>query len=259
MTKYILAFLLTATTAHAGVTKIESVPDAVSSSSAAATYVNKAGDTMTGALTVNANIISNSSITTTGGLFGTTLWTTGSIQFDSSMTAVGLNSQTIGIRRRNNVAATSEPGVFEIRAPNASGTQTIWGALTTVVTDATAGTEDADWELRPIVNGAATATLKVGAAVTVGSGSGIARILKTATASTDLGGAITANCTAETNFSITGVAVGDACVVTTPAALASTDWIVCRTLADNVALKYCTQGAAVDPAAMVFHITTIEY
>lgn len=95
--------------------------------------------------------------------------------------------------------------------------------------------------------------------VAIGSGSVIVKVTKTATASTDLGGAITATCTAETNFSITGVAVGDACIVTTPAAIAATDWIVCRTLADNVALKYCTQGAAIDPAAMVYHITTIEY
>lgn len=94
---------------------------------------------------------------------------------------------------------------------------------------------------------------------TVGGGSVIVRSLKIATGSTDLGGAITANCTAETNFSITGVAVGDACLVNTPAAIASTDWIVCRTLVDNVALKYCSQGVGVDPAAMVYHITTFEY
>ena len=102
-------------------------------------------------------------------------------------------------------------------------------------------------------------TMTVTGSTTLGGGSAIAKVTKTATASTDLGAAITATCTAETNFSITGVAVGDACVVTTPAALAATDWVVCRTLLDNVALKYCSQGATIDPAAMVFHITTIEY
>ena len=96
--------------------------------------------------------------------------------------------------------------------------------------------------------------------ITIGaSGTDIVQIRHLATGSTDLGGAITANCTAETNFAMTGVAVGDSCTVDTPAALATTDWVVCRTLADNVALKYCSQGAAVDPAAMVFHITTVEY
>ena len=93
----------------------------------------------------------------------------------------------------------------------------------------------------------------------IGGGTAIVRVLRTSTASTDLGAAITATCTAETNFAITGVAVGDSCVVQVPAALAATDWVVCRSLIDNVALKYCTQGASVDPAAMVFHITTIEY
>lgn len=74
--------------------------------------------------------------------------------------------------------------------------------------------------------------IEVSSTVVVGGGSVIARITKTNTASTDLGGAITATCTAETNFSLTGVQVGDACIVTTPAALAATDWIVYRTLAD---------------------------
>lgn len=102
-------------------------------------------------------------------------------------------------------------------------------------------------------------TLASAATLTIGGGTAIVKIQKLATSSTDLGGATTATCTAETNFSMTGVAVGDACTVSVPAALAATDWIVCRTLVDNVALKYCTQGASVDPAAMVFHITTIEY
>ena len=93
----------------------------------------------------------------------------------------------------------------------------------------------------------------------VGEGTTVVRIKKTASGSIDLGGSITANCTAETNVSISGVAAGDSCTVNTPAALASTDWVVCRTLTDNVALKYCTQGSAVDPAAMVYTITTIEY
>lgn len=96
-------------------------------------------------------------------------------------------------------------------------------------------------------------------AIRIGEGTPVFKIQKLATVSTDLGGATTATCTAETNFSMTGVAVGDACTVSIPAAIAATDWIECRTLADNVALKYCTQGVGVDPAAMVFHITTIEY
>ena len=99
------------------------------------------------------------------------------------------------------------------------------------------------------------ATLKVGGSV----GTAIVTIRKTASSSLDLGGAITATCTAETNVSITGVAAGDSCTVNTPAALAATDFIICRTLTDNVALKYCSQGVGVDPAAMVYIITTIEY
>lgn len=102
-------------------------------------------------------------------------------------------------------------------------------------------------------------TVDPGKTLTIGSGTAMVRLLKTDSASIDLGGAITANCTAETNVSITGVAAGDSCTVNTPAALATTDWIECRTLTDNVALKYCTQGAAVNPAAMVYSITTIEY
>ena len=111
------------------------------------------------------------------------------------------------------------------------------------------------------VNGglSVTGTAEANALIVGGGGSAIATIRKTASSSIDLGGSTTANCTAETNVSITGVAAGDSCTVNTPAALASTDWIVCRTLTDNVALKYCTQGTAVDPAAMVYTITTIEY
>lgn len=109
-----------------------------------------------------------------------------------------------------------------------------------------------------ISNGAKMSVAAAG--VSIGDpGTAIARIFKTATASTDLGAAITANCTTETNFSIVGVAVGDSCTVTTPAALAATDWVSCRTLLDNVALKYCSFGTTIDPAAMVYHITTIEY
>ena len=91
------------------------------------------------------------------------------------------------------------------------------------------------------------------------TGTLVAGIRKTVTADTDLGGAITLTCTAETNFSITGVAAGDSCTVNTPAALAATDWIQCRTLTDNVALKYCTTGTTINPATMVYSITTIEY
>ena len=75
--KYALALLALAAPLQAQVMRQNFGVDAISVSSAAATYVNKTGDTMTGALTVNANVISGSSITTTGGLFGNSLTLTG--------------------------------------------------------------------------------------------------------------------------------------------------------------------------------------
>ena len=46
--------------------------------------------------------------------------------------------------RSTNVAATSEPGYFDIKAPNASGIENFWMRIKSVVTDATNATEDAD-------------------------------------------------------------------------------------------------------------------
>ena len=97
-----------------------------------------------------------------------------------------------------------------------------------------------------------------GASAVIGSGTSIVRILRTTTASTDLGGQVVASCTAETGFAVTGVAVGDNCTVNAASLLDATGWLECRTLADNVGLKYCALGTS-DIAAMVFYITTIEY
>lgn len=80
----------------------------------------------------------------------------------SSFTATGTNAQTIGIQRVNSVGATSEPGVFEVRAPNGSAANTVWGSLVPVVLNATSGSEASYWAIRSQVGGVSTDVLQVG-------------------------------------------------------------------------------------------------
>lgn len=87
----------------------------------------------------------------------------------SSFTATGTNAQTIGIQRVNAVGATSEPGVFEIRAPNGSSVNTVWGDIVQVVGTATSGSEDSAWELRSQNAGALATDMHIGSKVGIGT------------------------------------------------------------------------------------------
>lgn len=52
------------------------------------------------------------------------------------------NGAAIIVGRTNNSGTNSEPGYFNVYAPNASGTDMIWSQIRTVVDDATAASED---------------------------------------------------------------------------------------------------------------------
>ena len=90
----------------------------------------------------------------------------------------------ISAGRTSNVAATSEPGYFDITAPNASGTAKTWGRIYSVVGTATAGAEASSLIFMSQKAGTLSEAMRIGP---TGILTGIGKIAYTGTSTAGVG------------------------------------------------------------------------
>ena len=91
----------------------------------------------------------------------------------SPVTALDVRTATgasIIAGRTSNTGATSEPGNFEVRAPNAFGTEMIWNQINAVVNTATAGSEASSMLFKTRSGGALAERLRIDASGNLGLG-----------------------------------------------------------------------------------------
>lgn len=86
------------------------------------------------------------------------------------LTVTGANQGRLISARENNVSATSEPGTWEVKAPNASGNSRTWLRVAAYVDDATDSSEDASLYIRTASGGSEVDALVTNADATTALG-----------------------------------------------------------------------------------------
>lgn len=109
-------------------------------------------------------------------------------------------------------------------------------------------------ELSKSLNLQVQSKLWVGSNSTLTSANAITKSLG-ASQSLDFGG-VTDACENSADITVTGAAVGDACVVGPPATLPSTNsWVFCYvSAASTVKVRHCAHGASGNPSAATYYV-----